>query len=95
MFEQAFGRLVSGALWGLGAGLVLAVMRNGGTGVKPLARGAMKAYLSASEKVQELSSEARESLEDLYAEVKTEQEEDEEKEAGTKAEASKATERRS
>ena len=75
MLEGAFGRLVSGAIWGLGAGLVLAVTRGNGEGLRPLAKSAVKAYLTASERVRELTGEARESLEDLYAEARAEQRE--------------------
>lgn len=78
MFEQALGRLLGGALWGVGAGLVLTVVRNRDVGLKPMAKEAMKVYLAASDKVQELTAEARESLEDLYAEARAEQAENEE-----------------
>lgn len=91
MFEQAFGRFVSGALWGLGAGVVLAVVRGGGTDVKPLARGAMKAYLTASEKIQELTAEARESIEDLYAEARSEQEAEDHASPAERQSSSKST----
>jgi hypothetical protein len=73
MFEGALGRLLSGALWGVGAGLVLTVVQNREVGLKPIAKEAMKVYLAASDKVQELTAEARDSLEDLYAEAKAEQ----------------------
>jgi hypothetical protein len=75
VLEGAFGRLVSGALWGIGAGLVLTVARRNGEGLRPLAKSVVKAYLTASERVQELTGEARESLEDLYAEARAEQRE--------------------
>jgi hypothetical protein len=74
MFELSFGRFVSGALWGVGAGLVLAVLGSRGEGLRPLTKSAVRAYLDVSERVSELTAEARESLEDLYAEAKAEQE---------------------
>ena len=71
MFEDLLGRLVSGALWGAGAGVVMSAMR-GGTGLRPVTRAFMQAYVVASDKVREVTSEARESVEDLYAEAKAE-----------------------
>jgi len=72
VLEGAIGRLVSGMLWGLGAGLVLAVTRGNGGGVRPLAKSAVKAYVVASDRLREMTGEARESLEDLYAEARAE-----------------------
>lgn len=71
MFEGLIGRLVSGAVWGAGAGLVLSVAR-GGTGLRPVTRALMQAYVVTSEKVREATAEARESLEDIYHEAQTE-----------------------
>lgn len=73
MFESVLGRLVNGALWGLGAGLALTLLRTGEPGLRPVVKSAVKVYLTAAERVQELTAEARESLEDLYAEVQAEQ----------------------
>ncbi len=72
MFENALGRLINGAIWGIGAGLVLTVVRSGEPGLRPMLKSAMKAYIAASDRVQEMTAEARESLEDLYVEVKSE-----------------------
>ncbi len=77
MFEGVIGRLLSGALWGLGAGVVLALTRENGEGLRPLTKSAVKAYLSASDRVRELTSEARESIEDIYAEARAEAHDDE------------------
>jgi hypothetical protein len=77
VLEDAIGRLLSGALWGLGAGLVLAATRGGGQGLRPLAKSAVKTYLAASERVREITGEARESLEDLYTEARAEHHEEE------------------
>lgn len=72
MFENFLGRLIGGAIWGIGAGLVLTVVRGGEPGLRPVVKSAMKAYLDASDRVHELTAEARESLEDLYVEAKSE-----------------------
>jgi len=66
------GRLISGALWGLGAGLVLTVSRGGGEGLRSVAKGVVKTYIAVADRVQETTAEARESLEDLAAEVRAE-----------------------
>lgn len=73
MLEAAFGRLLSGALWGVGAGVAMVVLRSGEPGLRPLAKSAVRAYVAVSERVEELTAEARESVEDLYAEAKAEQ----------------------
>ena len=73
MFEGLLGRLVGGALWGLGAGVALNLARGGGPeALRPAAKSLMKAYVAISERVQETTAEARESLEDLFAEAQAE-----------------------
>ena len=72
MFEDALGRLVSGARWGVGAGLVIAVTRGGGEGLRSIAKGAIKGYIAATDRVQAATAEARENLDDLAAEVRAE-----------------------
>ena len=72
MLEDAMGRLISGALWGLGAGLVLTVTRGGGEGLRSVAKGVMRGYISVADRVQETTAEARESLSDMAAEVRAE-----------------------
>jgi hypothetical protein len=93
VFEGVIGRLISGALWGLGAGLVLAFTGEGGEGLRPLTKSAMKAYLAASDRVREFSGEARESIEDIYAEARTEKV-DGETAAGSTDESKPASRRR-
>ena len=87
MFEDIPGRLLSGAIWGLGAGLVLNVLnkRNAPTNsggqaqqsARPIAKTLMKAYVTAEQKVRDATAEARESLSDIYAEVQAERRESE------------------
>lgn len=73
MFEGMLGRLVGGALWGLGAGVALNLMRGGGApGIRPAAKSLMGAYVAISERLQEATAEARETLDDLYAEARAE-----------------------
>ena len=63
----------------VGAGLVL------GRGLRPVAKGAFRGYMAASDRVREFTAEASESLQDLYAEAKAER--DEEMAEGEEAEA--------
>ena len=53
MFENAFGRLVSGALWGLGAGVVITLTKDGAPGLRSMTRRVIKGYLALSDRVQE------------------------------------------
>ena len=70
MLEDAAGRLLAGALWGLGAGLILTLTRGGG--LRSLAKGTVKGYLTVAEGVQDKSAEMRENIGDLAAEVRAE-----------------------
>jgi len=74
MLEDSFGRLINGALWGLGAGVVLTVTRGGGEGMRSVAKGLMKGYIAVADRVQEATAELREGFEDLAAEVRAENE---------------------
>lgn len=76
MLEGMIGRLISGALWGAGASAVLTVTKRNGNGVRPLARTLMKGYVAAADRVGEAVAEARESLNDLYAEARAEHEQE-------------------
>jgi hypothetical protein len=76
MFESVFGRLINGAVWGLGAGLALSIAQAGGTGLRPIVKGLVKAAMATSDRIQEMSAEARENLEDLYSEVQSEREQE-------------------
>jgi hypothetical protein len=73
MLEEGLGRLINGALWGLGAGLVLSVTRgNGGEGVRGVTKTAMRGYLMLADRVQETTAVLRENFDDLAAEVRAE-----------------------
>ena len=76
MFEDALGRLVGGALWGVGAGVIVTLARGGGEGVRDMTMGLMKASLAVTDRIQEATSELRENFDDLAAEVRSEREAD-------------------
>ena len=77
MLEEIVGRLVSGALWGAGATAIFSLTRRGGENLRPVAKTLMKGYLVAADRLGEMTAEARESLNDLYAEAQAERERDE------------------
>jgi len=68
MFEE----LIGGALWGLGTGLVLTAVKEGEAGLRPILRTAMRAYVQAADKFQEMAAETRENFGDVYAEAQAE-----------------------
>jgi hypothetical protein len=72
VLEDVTGRLVAGALWGLGAGLLMTVTRDGGGGLRSVAKGVVKGYLTVTDRVQDVTAEMRENIGDLAAEVRAE-----------------------
>ncbi len=74
MLGGVIGRLASGAVWGLGAAAALSLAGSGTADLRPVAKRVLKVCVVAADRVQEIAAEARESLEDLYAEVRFEQE---------------------
>jgi Protein of unknown function (DUF5132) len=61
-----------GSPWGIGIVAVAAVALAGRDRAKPLAKGAIKRYLSLSQRAQEWTAGAVEQVQDLYAEAKHE-----------------------
>ncbi len=59
------GRIIGIGL-ALGAGILI------GRGMRPVAKGAIKGYMSLADRVKEYTAEAGESLQDLYHEAKAE-----------------------
>lgn len=72
MFEDALGRLINGALWGVGAGVVVTVTRDGGQGMRGLAKGLIRGYINLSDRLHEATAQMREGFEDLAAEARAE-----------------------
>ncbi len=61
------GRLLGIGL-ALGAGVLI------GRGMRPVAKGAIRGYISLADRFKEYTAEARESLEDIYHEARAERE---------------------
>ena len=72
MLDGVLGRLLNGALWGLGAALVMGLTQKGEGGLRPVGRALMKGYVVAADRITEATAEARENIEDLYHEAKSE-----------------------
>jgi hypothetical protein len=68
--NKLVGRFLSGMAWGAGAAIVLSVVRPAQGNPKQMARRVVKGMLN----IAGITAEARETLEDLYAEVRMEQE---------------------
>ena len=73
MFGEAVGRLITGVLWGVLAGLAVTMTREGPEGLRSVARGLVKACLAVADDVHWRFAEARENIDDLRAEVRCEQ----------------------
>lgn len=74
MLEEIVGGLVESIGWGVGGVVIVGALLVGGPRAKPLAKGAIKGYLTATRRVREAAAEASESLQDIYAEAKHEYE---------------------
>jgi hypothetical protein len=72
MLENILGRFISGALWGLAAGVVATVASGRNPGTRAFARRIVALGIAASERAQALGGGAREGLEDLYTEARAE-----------------------
>ncbi|MCL5266071.1 MAG: DUF5132 domain-containing protein [Chloroflexi bacterium] len=66
--------VIGGTSWGLGLGIAAGALLLAARGGRPLMKGAVKGYLTLSEKVKEATAEVAEELQDVYAEAKAEYE---------------------
>src|SRR6266581_3520619 len=67
--------VAGGTAWGFGVALVAGTVLLIGKGGRPLAKRALKSYLLLSQRARELSAEATEQIQDIYAEARAEVEE--------------------
>jgi hypothetical protein len=76
VLEEIGRRAVSGVVWGLAVSLVLRVTqgKDGVSALRPIAKTAIKGAVIAGEKLREVAEEARETLEDIYAETRVQRE---------------------
>jgi len=64
--------VVGGTTWGLGVAMVAGAVLLVGKGGRPLAKRTIKGYLVLTERARELTAEATEQLQDIYAEARAE-----------------------
>jgi hypothetical protein len=64
--------VVGGTTWGLGVAMVAGAVLLVGKGGRPLAKRAIKGYLILTDAARELTAEATEQLQDIYAEARAE-----------------------
>lgn len=74
MLEDIAEGVFDGLGWGIGAVALAAAVLVGSGRARPLAKGAIKAYLSATQGKRQSMANVSESLQDIYAEAKQEQE---------------------
>jgi hypothetical protein len=76
VLEEIPRRIVGGVMWGMAFSLVLKITRDkdGASTLRPVAKTAVKAVVLATDKLRALAEEARETIEDIYAETQAEQE---------------------
>ncbi len=72
--DEVVDGIFGGSPWGLGLVAAAAVVAVAGPRAKPLAKGAIKGYLAATDRAREWVAEASEQMQDLYAEAKHEYE---------------------
>lgn len=74
MIGGLFGNFIGGVLWGVGASVAGRMLAGGGedNSLRDFTKGAVKAYLAASERAEELIEEARTGFEVIVAEVERE-----------------------
>jgi len=73
MLENAVGRLLTGARWGVGAGLAVTLTGEGTQGLRSVARGVIRGDLVVADEVHSRIGETREGIDDLRAELPVEQ----------------------
>jgi hypothetical protein len=85
MFDDIFDAVggTPGRVVGLGLALGAGVML--GRGVRPVARAALRGWFNVADRVREYTAEASESMQDLYAEARSEYDQGGEQEAKGKA----------
>jgi hypothetical protein len=70
--DDVVDNVVGGTTWGLGVAMVAGAALLVGKGGRPLAKQAIKATLILGNRVRELTAEATEQIEDIYAEARAE-----------------------
>jgi Protein of unknown function (DUF5132) len=72
--EEVVDALTGGAIWGIGFGVALGVVRAAGAGVRPVTKAAVRTTIGFTDWMRQATAEARESLDDIYHEARAERE---------------------
>ena len=70
--EEFLDAVTGGAIWGIGFGVALTAVQAAGSGMRPVAPGALKGVISVGDWLRDVSAEARENLEDAVHEARAE-----------------------
>jgi hypothetical protein len=70
--EEFVDAVTGGAIWGVGFGVALGLVRSAGVGLRPLAKDALKGALTVGDWINGAVAEGRETIEDIYHEAKAE-----------------------
>jgi hypothetical protein len=70
--EEFLDSLTGGAVWGVGFGLALGLVRSSGAGLRAVTKGAIRTGIAATDWVRDTTAESRETLQDLYHEAQAE-----------------------
>ena len=70
--EEFLDAVTGGALWGVGFGVALTAVQAAGTGLRPVAKGAMRGAMNFGDWLRDVSAEARENVQDTYHEARAE-----------------------
>ncbi|HLZ08776.1 MAG TPA: DUF5132 domain-containing protein [Chloroflexota bacterium] len=70
--EEFVDAVTGGAVWGIGFGVALTLVRTAGGGLRPLAKDAMKTAVTFGDWINGTVAEGREAIEDIYHEAKAE-----------------------
>jgi hypothetical protein len=70
--EEFVDAVTGGAIWGVGFGVALGLVRAASQGFRPSVKEVMKGAISVGDWVNETVAEGRESVEDLYHEAQAE-----------------------
>jgi hypothetical protein len=70
--EEFVDAVAGGAIWGIGFGVALGLVRSAGGGLRPLVKDTLKGAIAVGDWINGTVAEGRETIEDIYHEAKAE-----------------------
>lgn len=70
--EEFLDAVTGGAIWGIGFGVAIAAVQAAAGGIRPVAKNTMRGGIALGDWMRDVTSEARENLQDIYHEAQTE-----------------------